>query len=334
MTTRQRLFDPSFAFDHPVTVWSCVGIVVALVIASLAVGRLATRAKIGPEQHRELVARIRSWVLLVVLMLGPILLGAAWVIGATALLALACHREFARATGLFRHRAESAAVVFGILLITFANADHWYGLLVAAWPLGIGLVALVGLSADEPRGYIQRVALATFSFALFGMGLGHLGFLANDALFRPILVWLLVCVELNDIFAYVWGKLFGRRKLAPNTSPNKTLAGALGALASTTALAATMGHFVFRNTALDHPGHLICLGLLIGALGQCGDLVVSSIKRDLGIKDMAATIPGHGGLLDRFDSLLLVAPGVFHYLAYVKATGVGLDQPARILSGG
>jgi len=73
------------------------------------------------------------------------------------------------------------------------------------------------------------------------------------------------------------------------------------------------------------------MGLIISVLGQCGDLVISSIKRDLEIKDMAGTIPGHGGLLDRFDSLLLVAPTLFHYINYFH--GIGLDQPVRIFTG-
>jgi phosphatidate cytidylyltransferase len=225
-------------------------------------------------------------------------------------------------------------VVAGIVVVFFAAADHWYGLFVAAWPLAIALIAVVALLADEPRGYIQRVALAIFSFSLFGMSLGHLAYMANDVLFRPMLMWLLLCVELNDVFAYICGKLFGRRKLAPNTSPNKTIGGAVGALALTTLLAASLGHFVFRDTEVDHPMHLVALGVLISVLGQCGDLVLSSVKRDLGIKDMAATIPGHGGLLDRFDSLLLVAPAVFHYVGYFKTNGIGLDQLARIITGG
>jgi phosphatidate cytidylyltransferase len=72
--------------------------------------------------------------------------------------------------------------------------------------------------------------------------------------------------------------------------------------------------------------------LIVSVAGQFGDLMVSSIKRDLGIKDMAATIPGHGGFLDRFDSLILVAPAVFHYVGYFR--GFGLDQPTRIITGG
>ena len=99
----------------------------------------------------------------------------------------------------------------------------------------------------------------------------------------------------------------------------------------TTALFATLGHFVFRGTVLDSPIHLITLGLLLSLTGQWGDLVMSSIKRDLGIKDMAATIPGHGGLLDRFDSLIFVGPALFHYIGYFL--GVGLDQPARVFTG-
>ena len=130
------------------------------------------------------------------------------------------------------------------------------------------------------------------------------------------------------------GKTFGKRKLIPNTSPNKTWGGAIGAVILTTTLAAVVGHFVFCGTSLDQPRHLLAMGLLISVLGQCGDLVISSIKRDLAIKDMAATIPGHGGLLDRFDSLLLVAPVLFHYINYFKADGIGGGQPLRIFTGG
>ena len=73
------------------------------------------------------------------------------------------------------------------------------------------------------------------------------------------------------------------------------------------------------------------MGFLLSFAGQCGDLVLSSIKRDLSIKDMGAAIPGHGGLLDRFDSLLLAAPALFHYINYF--VGVAIDQPARVFTG-
>ena len=100
----------------------------------------------------------------------------------------------------------------------------------------------------------------------------------------------------------------------------------------TTTLVSTVGHFVFAGSRVDTPARLIGLGLIVSVAGQFGDLMVSSIKRDIGIKDMGVTIPGHGGLLDRFDSILLVAPAVFHYIGLFR--GFGVDQPVRIFTGG
>jgi hypothetical protein len=97
------------------------------------------------------------------------------------------------------------------------------------------------------------------------------------------------------------------------------------------ALFATLAHFIFKGTALDHPAHLLTLGALLSLTGRWGDVVMSSIKRDLGIKDMAATIPGHGGLLDRFDSLIFVGPALFHYISYFLS--VRLEQPVRVITG-
>jgi phosphatidate cytidylyltransferase len=146
-----------------------------------------------------------------------------------------------------------------------------------------------------------------------------------------MLLMLLVTVELNDIFAFICGTTFGHRKLAPNTSPNKTVGGSLGALVLTTVLAAFLGHYVFRGTSLDAPLPLIALGLLISVGGQFGDLMLSSVKRDIGVKDFSALIPGHGGFLDRFDSLILVAPAAFHFIGYFR--GFGWEGPTRIFAG-
>ena len=147
-----------------------------------------------------------------------------------------------------------------------------------------------------------------------------------------MLFLLLFSVEMNDVFAYVVGKSCGRHRLAPVTSPGKTIEGAIGALALTTLLVTIIGHYVFQGTVLDRLDRLFILGLIISVVGQLGDLMLSSVKRDLGIKDMGVTLPGHGGLLYRFDSLILVAPAVFHYVGYF--VGVGLDQVPRIMTGG
>jgi phosphatidate cytidylyltransferase len=330
--SRERLFGYDQVFAHPVTVAVTLALAGVLLLVPLLIALLSWRGRISAGHRRELLLRYYSWLVIVPLLLGPILLGAAWTILGVGVLSLLCYREYARATGLFRERTISVMVVLGILAITFAVFDNWYRLFVALTPLTIAAIAAAAILADRPKGYVQRVALGIFGFALFGTCLGHLGYLANDANYRPMVLLILLAVEMNDVFAYVTGKTLGRRKLAVNTSPNKTIGGALGALVLTTLLVAGVGRFVFRGTVLASPVHLVILGVLISVVGQLGDLMLSSIKRDLGVKDMAATIPGHGGLLDRFDSLLLVAPAVFHYVNYF--VGVGVDQPIHVLTVG
>jgi phosphatidate cytidylyltransferase len=330
--THERLFGWEHAFDHPVTIGAVIGIAVVLVSAPFVIGLLVGLGKIGDPLRLELRRRYRSWLVLVPLLLAPILLGAAWTVALVLILSLLCYREYARATGLFREKLISLLVVVGIFAVNFAALDHWYNFFMALVPLTIGVIASAAIFADRPKGYIQRVALGVFAFMLFGSSMAHLSFLANDTLYRPMLILILLAVELNDVFAYLVGKPLGRTKLIPNTSPNKTVAGAGGSLVLTTVLVAVLGAAVFEGTPMAWLPHLIALGLIISAVGQLSDLMVSSIKRDLGLKDMGATIPGHGGLLDRFDSLLLVAPCVFHYVKYVN--DVGLGQPTRIFTGG
>jgi len=330
--TRERLFGYQHAFDQPVTVGITLAVIVVVIVVPTLLWLLSRQGFIGPVQREELMKRYKSWLILIPLMGVPVLLGAFWTILAVAVLSLLCYREYARVTGLFREKTISFMVVVGIVVVNFAVLDHWYNFFVALFPLASGTIAAVAIFADRPKGYIQRVALGVLGFTLFGSAMAHLGYMANDANYRPILLLVFLAVELNDVFAFVVGKTIGQRKLAPNTSPNKTLGGALGALVLTTMLVAIVGHWVFPDTPLDSPPYLVILGIIISIVGQLGDLMLSSIKRDLGIKDTGVTIPGHGGLLDRFDSLILVAPAVFHYVGYL--IGFGLDQPARIITGG
>ena len=328
--TRERLFGFRHAFDDRVTVVLTLTALVLFLSAPLLILIVTRAANSSTDKKKELWDRYRSWIWLAALILIPILAGAFWTIVAVATLSFLCYREYARITGLFRERTISFIVVIGILLITFSVLDNWYRLFVALFPLTVALIAIGGLIPDQPKGYIQRVGLGVLGFVLFGSGLGHLGYMANDWNYRPILLLLIFAVELNDIFAYICGHLFGHRKFVPNTSPNKTVGGALGAVVLTTPLFAVGAHFVWRGTALDTPVRLLGLGILISVVGQFGDLMLSSIKRDLGLKDTAKLIPGHGGILDRFDSLILVAPAVFHYVNYF--VGFATGQPQQIFS--
>ncbi|MBL6080719.1 phosphatidate cytidylyltransferase [Belnapia sp. T18] len=322
----------STAFAHPVTVWIVGATLGLLLLAAAVIGLLSVTGRASPLLRRELWLRLGSWCILLPLMLGPVLLGRVWTIGAVTLLGLACLREYDRATGLFREYLIVGVVVLGILLVNFAALDHWYGFFTALWPLTVGVIAIASLPLDRPAGYVQRTALGIFAFMLFGAGLAHLGYMANDPGYRPIVLLLLTAVALNDVAAFTFGKLIGGRKLLPATSPNKTLSGALGALVTTSVVVALLAGAIFAGTPMGHPALLLLFGAIVSIAGQCGDLMLSSIKRDLGIKDMGVLLPGHGGVLDRFNSLLLVAPAAFHFIGYY--VGFGLAGPTRLITGG
>jgi phosphatidate cytidylyltransferase len=329
----QHLFGWRTAFDHPVTVWLVSGILLALLLAPLLIHGLFRCQRILPQQHRELMLRWKSWLWLSAAMAGPILLGAGWVIIAVAVLSWLCFREFAHATGLFREYSIMAVVMLGIFALLFANVDHYERMFFSLAALTSGVIAVVALPENRPQGYLQRVSLGIAGFLLFGYSLGYLGLMANDGRYRPLLLLVLASVELNGIFAYCTGRLFGRRKLLSNISPGKTVAGSLGALVLTTGLVFVLGKSIFAGTAMENDVSLLQLGLLLSLLGQLGDLILSAIKRDIGLKDLGVCIPGHGGWLDRFDSLVLVPAAVYHFLSYHLGL-LGQDQAVRIFTGG
>jgi len=332
--TMDRLWSLNHAFDQPFTLWIIIALGGVLVAAGAITWGLKLAGKLSPEQFQELRSRYFSWIWLTAILLVPLLVGAAWVMIAVCLLSLLCYREYARATGLFREKTISVFVVLGIFTVTFANLDNYTRLFFAAGMCTTGFITIASIPQDRPKGYLQRTALGVLGFALLGYSFGYLGLMANNLEFRPILLLLVIGTELNDVFAYCVGKTLGGPKLLPSTSPGKTVAGSVGALVLTTLLVAGLGHWVFAGTRVDEIHWLLILGLGLSVLGQFGDLLLSSIKRDLGLKDMGAVLPGHGGLLDRFDSLVLVPPAAYHYLSLLLGPLNTLDQAERILTGG
>lgn len=328
--SRERLFGWRHAFDHPVTAGIAAAVALLLVAAPAVILALRASGRVGPDLFRELLHRTATWAVLALLIVVPILLGAAWTIGAITLLSLACYAEFVRVMDLRAERALNTVVAAGILAIGFTALDHWYGFFLALPPLIVTFILVVALCADRPAGYIRRVALTVLGFVLVGGALGHAAYVANDADYRPRLLLLFLGVGLNDVFAFICGKTFGRRRLAPNTSPNKTVAGSVGALLLTGTLVALLASRVYAGTPMDHPLWLAALGFIVSASGQLGDLVMSSIKRDIGVKDTGTLLPGHGGLLDRFNSMLLAAPAYFHFVGYF--VGFGLDQQTHLFT--
>jgi phosphatidate cytidylyltransferase len=125
-----------------------------------------------------------------------------------------------------------------------------------------------------------------------------------------LLFFLVVLTQFNDVAQYCWGKLFGRHKVTPHVSPKKTLEGLIGGVA--TLVAALAGPYL---TPLDMRWSALA-GLILGIAGFLGDITMSAMKRDLGVKDTAGLIPGHGGILDRVDSLTYAATVFVHFVRY------------------
>ena len=130
---------------------------------------------------------------------------------------------------------------------------------------------------------------------------------------KGLLLFLVLMTQFNDVAQYCWGKWLGRIKILPSISPGKTLAGFLGGLVSSVVLAWFMAPLL---TPFTTGFHAVALGLLISVFGFWGDVNISALKRDMKVKDTGQLIPGHGGLLDRVDSLTFTAPLFFHFVRY------------------
>jgi phosphatidate cytidylyltransferase len=145
--------------------------------------------------------------------------------------------------------------------------------------------------------------------------------------FRNNFVWLIVFSAFaTDIFAYFTGRAIGRHKLAPALSPKKTVEGSVGGVVGSVVVCGLFGYFAIPAFLI----HCVVIGALGGVASQFGDLTASAIKRRLGMKDYGTLIPGHGGLLDRIDSLLFTAPLVYLYLSIVKAWTLNGDMRTPI----
>lgn len=316
--TLQRLFTVGDAFDDPLV--RLLGYIVGglLVVAFGAIVALHAAKITGAERHKQLMARTLSWTWLAAFIAGPVFLGRAATIAAVLVLSMLCYRDFARATGVFRIRPLSAVVALGMVLLAAAAVDQWHRLYFAATPLVIVMLCIITLPADKPGGYLQRVGLSAFGFLLFGTCLGYLSLLTEAPRYRATILFVVLAVALSDVLAYIVGSTLKGPKLLEHTSPGKTISGSAGSLVLTTAIVMVLGRSLFEGTRLGEWEWLLVLGVAVSSLAQLGDLVLSSIKRDIGIKDYAQSIPGHGGVLDRFDSLVLVPPVVYHGISLLS----------------
>ena len=184
---------------------------------------------------------------------------------------------------------------------------------LAALTLGAIAVALVAiLRRGDPEAILRSLQATAIPVLLVGVPLAHLvGLRAiGEPVGRNLILLLLLCVYCADTAAYYVGSAIGRRKMAPRLSPKKSWEGAAAALVASVA-AALLAHFTFLDTLAL--AHAVTLGVLLGIAGMFGDLLESVLKRAAGVKDSGNLLPGHGGVLDRIDSLLFSTPILYYY---------------------
>jgi phosphatidate cytidylyltransferase len=315
----RNLMSPYRALHDPIFLAYVWIIFVSLLVGGLALGILhwGFRKDLG-----SIWSTYRSWLIMAPVGMAAVFLGRVpTIIGAT-LLAVFVFKEFARASGLYRDWWMTGAVYAGIVAVGIASfvphprgqepGSGWYGFFVAVPVFAIGLILLIPILRNRARGELQKMSLSIVGFIYIGWMFGHLGFLANAVNAYGFLCYVIFATELNDVSAFTFGRLFGRHRLRSEISPNKTWEGALGAVAVSMILPWLLRlSFPFFGTT-----QLILTGLIVGIGGLLGDLSISVIKRDIGAKDMGAAIPGHGGILDRIDSLVYVAPLFMHMAGY------------------
>jgi phosphatidate cytidylyltransferase len=249
-----------------------------------------------------------TWAILLPLLLVPLWLGPPFWIVAVTLVSIYGFKEFAKGTGLYDHMAYCLIVDAVIIGLGLSAIFKDYGLFMALPIWGAAILSAVPVLTNTYEGSVQRISLSIIGLVYFGWFAAHWGYLSQSAYGLGYVLFALLATQFNDALAFLWGKLFGKTTWT-KLSPKKTIEGSLLALVSSIALA-------FANWPMAFPHFqwwlVLLIGLLIGVGGQIGDLVMSAFKRDIGIKDFGSLLPGHGGILDRIDSLLWVGPLFLH----------------------
>lgn len=299
------------------SVVACLGSIYGLlVIATLVIfwsPRLGDRG--------ELLARMRTWWIIVSLFALAVLTGQWGVILFFAGVSCLALKEFlAIIPTLARDRSDHSWLYAALVLQYYWVLQAWFEMFVLFIPLGmVLLVPGQFLLQGEARNFHIKVAVLGWGLIMLVFGISHTAFLGALALNgNPsggvgLVLFLVFLTQINDVAQYCWGKLLGAHKMTPKISPNKTWEGFIGGMLTTTGLAVALAGWLTPMPPLA----AVASGLLISGAGCFGDLTFSALKRDLGIKDFGTTLPGHGGVLDRVDSLTYAAPAFFHFIRFV-----------------
>lgn len=300
----------------------CLGLIAGLlIIATLAVYLVPAYRQI------ELQQRMNSWCGIVAIFATVLIVNRSISICLFGFLSFLAFKEY---ISLIPTRRADRRVLFwaylAIVIQYYWISIHWYVMFLIFIPIYAFLfLPMRMVIAGETKGFLKAIGTLHWGLMLTVFSLGHLAYL----LMLPdrgnpiggsagLILYLVFLTEINDIAQYIWGKSFGRHPVTPTVSPNKTWEGLLGGILTTTILAIAIAPWL---TPFDWI-HALAIGLIISCAGFIGDVTISALKRDLGVKDSGNSIPGHGGILDRLDSLTYTAPLFFHFTVYFYFQGI------------
>jgi phosphatidate cytidylyltransferase len=301
-----------------ITLRLVLGVVALLVVASLIGFILSRTAKSDTARAtvKNLNARIRAWWVMVFVFGIAIATGGIGSVVLFAILSFLAMREFM--TLAPTSQTDHAALFWTFFIFApiqyYLVGIKWYGLFSILIPVYafVAIPSRIALGGDTTR-FLERSATMQWGLMACVYCVSHAPALLmldveNYAGTGATLLFYLVLVaQINDVMQYVWGKLFGKHRIAPTVSPNKTWEGFVGG----TVTAIAIGSALWWATPFS-PFVAALMSLAITLMGFAGGLVMSAVKRDRGVKDYGTLIQGHGGVLDRIDSLLFAAPVFFH----------------------
>lgn len=302
--------------------WLIGGIAAILLVASIAGWLLGLRVKTenGRAVIGNLNARIQAWWIMTAVFVVAFLLGKTATIILFAFISFSALREFLTLTPTRASDYRAMSLAFFVLVPVQYYLIHieWYGLFSMFIPV-YGFLLLPSLSAltQDAENFLERSAKIQWGIMVTIYCISHVpalllldipGYTGQNAL---LLLYMLLVVQMSDVLQYVFGNIFGKTKIAPVVSPSKTVEGFVGGAAGATLIGAGMW-WITPFTPLQ-AGAMAFITVLMGFLGG---LVLSAVKRSLGAKDWGTMIKGHGGMMDRMDSVSFAAPIFFHLTRY------------------
>lgn len=278
----------------------------------------------GSPSKREILTRITTWGWILLFLLPVFIAPKPWPQICLGLVSFLAFKEFITLTPARNQDRWAFLWAYTAIPLQYLWAGiAWYGMFIIFIPVYLFLFLPSRMVlAGHPKGFLRATATLHWGLMTTVYSLSHMAYLLalpeQTGRFGTVsgasLLFLLVFLtQMNDVAQFVWGKTLGKHPVLPLVSPKKTWEGLLGGVGTTVLLAVILAP-AFSPLA---PMRAAGFGVLIGVFGFLGDVVMSAVKRDIGVKDSGTLLPGHGGILDRLDSLTFTAPLYFHALYYL-----------------